>query len=196
MIISKLLTQKITSYLISVNLISSDLRKAYDYCITYVLDMFIFYISIISISILFHRGFVAFLFVTLFIISKALSGGAHAPTQRICTFLSYSITLFCIYIIPYIPNYYTSIAYLIPYAIVILLTPIPNKTHIYSPTDIIKLKKLNTICIFIQLLLFILFFITNNTTYCITIELCAIITLINQLIGLIQYRKKDKNICI
>ena len=90
---SNALSKHITKKLSQRNIIDTQHCPIYEYCISYLLELIIFFFTLEIISIVLGRPMEGILFFLIVVPLRSLCGGFHATSRGKCTILSYSCYL-------------------------------------------------------------------------------------------------------
>lgn len=151
------LAQKLSSFFVLHDLISSDEQHIYTYCFEIILSSIFAWGSVICIAILANLIFPTILYMGGFFIFRSLAGGYHAKTHLNCYFLSlttYLLFLFVAKLSPVSGYWIVSIIFIvIATPTLFFLAPVDHKNNPFTDDKKWQLK------IKIRILLFIYLFI-------------------------------------
>lgn len=90
MYISHKLAKKITSFLLKNNSIMQEDYSACIYCIDYIIEIVLFFLSTLLISLFFRMPLLCLIYSTILLALRSTCGGYHAKTRTACSILSFS----------------------------------------------------------------------------------------------------------
>ena len=91
MILSKKISKKITDILVTNEIIESQKKDIYFYCLDFALDLILFNCSLLLIGGLLDFFLPSLVYIIILVPIRMLAGGAHAKSPYSCFLLSYSI---------------------------------------------------------------------------------------------------------
>ena len=193
------ISSKIVNFMVRNQIISSTKIDCYLYCYEFVSDLLIYNISIFILGCIIGQPFLAMLYIITITPTKMLAGGAHANSRKMCSFISYTITILIFLLSQLSVNIdytYLIISFLFCMISIIILSPVgtPNKTF-----PLIRKKSLKKYCFYYSLFLLMLYLFLSYKRmyqYILLMTLCVIIITVNQYIG-IRVNKKygEKEAC-
>jgi len=195
MIISNLISKKITSVLKSNNYIESSYCTSYQYCLEYLFDILMFNSSILIIGAILHKFLMSALYLIIMIPIRKFAGGIHANSRKICSILSYftffsalgGAYIYChFYALSSIPVFLKCmllISYFITAFIIIHLSPIISSSEKLSKAKMQKHRHFTIISIIIISAVFIFLIISNQQNYYAIIYVCVIINTFSMLLS-------------
>lgn len=203
MIMSEIISNKITNALATNKMIDTKLTKVYQYSLEYLLDIIIYNLSILLLGWLLRCFLLSLLYLIVTTFLRKFSGGFHASTRLQCSILSYffyfitifSTRIFFNYTKWYSflfskPNVATSI-YLCAALLIVILSPVihPNKHMNYN--DKRRLKKNTALTILIISIFFYILLKNRLQIYCLLIIICMMVNIISLVTAKILYRRKS-----
>ena len=195
MICSDLLSNKIANFLYKNGLIQENHIIFYAYIYSWLIDQLFFFFSLLLISLLFHRVLPALIIYITISLLRMFSGGSHAPTKLLCSFISYFLffSIFFLYrIVPSELFNYSKIPLLIIIPFIVFLSPVDNPNKRMNINQKNRLKIFSAItCNILFLLTSILDFIGEHD-YCNIIILCVMITPVDLIIGFFLNKRASK----
>ena len=177
-------------------LINKEDIDIYVYCLDYILENILFTSTIILIGNFFHVLPVSILF-TLILILRRFTGGFHAPTQNLCTLLSFStfiITMLIIKLLVHSNINYSfafGVIYIIAGSVIFLIAPIENKNKRFSNSMKQSLQKKSRFYLGIISIFNCIFFGFHLKLYYTTTTICVMIIAINLLVAYKTYHRKE-----
>lgn len=149
------LAKKITTRFICSNIIKSDEREIYNYCVEVTVVFLINYLSLFVLAIVFKELLSTIIFILSFLAFRKICGGYHASSYFKCEIMSLSSYLLFIFIIKrFIKIFSVSTVLLLSGLIIImLLSPIEDKNKPFTKKQyiIFKLMSRGLACLFIIL---------------------------------------------
>lgn len=91
MILSKKISKKITDILVTNEIIESQKKDIYFYCLDFALDLILFNCSLLLIGGLLDFFLPSLVYIIILVPIRMLAGGAHAKSPYSCFLLSYSL---------------------------------------------------------------------------------------------------------
>ncbi len=186
MILSKKISKKITDILVTNEIIESQKKDIYFYCLDFALDLILFNCSLLLIGGLLDFFLPSLVYIIILVPIRMLAGGAHAKSPYSCFLLSYSIYFLTLFLsrLPYLimPGLYILLISLLT-VMIWVLAPVGNAHKHYTTAERTKIKKK---------LFFLLFFIYAFAVLMLSwkqqlnyhmILICLCIVLINQCIA-------------
>lgn len=203
MIISEILSNKITKVMEDNQIIKSELYPAYQFCFEYIFDIIIYNASIIIIGYLLHSFFLSLLYITIMTPLRKFSGGIHAPTKLLCSILSFSIYFSVIFLsnIDY-QNYFGNlrsfnysfvllVVYFISVLLIIIISPVVHPNKPIDNKNKTRLKSLLILTLAVISIFFLYFTKKGLQKYYLLIIMCIIIVLISLILGKRIYRRES-----
>ena len=181
------ISEFITDSMFSGRTTSEKTKKIYVYCFEQIISQILFIITILLFGIINDVFWVSVLFLICIVPLRIFGGGAHAPTQKLCFFFSYGISILVIAIIPYVYTCISKTQYMIVFIICGLLiwylSPVQhrNKPLSYSLSRKLHLKTTGFIVFLATLAVY--FFIKEYILYLVTEVLSVIIVCTSSIIG-------------
>ena len=104
MILSKKISKKITDILVTNEIIESQKKDIYFYCLDFALDLILFNCSLLLIGGLLDFFLPSLVYIIILVPILMLAGGAHAKSPYSCFLLSYSIYFLTLFLsrLPYL----------------------------------------------------------------------------------------------
>ena len=195
MVISEIASKRLTNTLVQHQKIDPHYFQEYKYCFEITIDFLLYHLILLGIGLLIDR----FLLTCIYIISltpvKLLSGGAHAHHQITCSLISFSMFMIFIFLAPILSlsTCHCILIYSIASSGIIILTPVDHPNKKFAPDKRKKMKILQLLYLTFLIILSVIFYFLDQLVYLNMISLCLTTIFINQLIGLIIYRKDLKN---
>jgi len=195
MVISNILSKKITDTLTVNEIIRPEHTEAYRFCMEYLFDVVIYNVSLIILGALLHRLPLTIIYLLVMTPMKKFAGGAHAPTRLSCSILSYTVYFVTLLFCDTISGRFTTpLTYPVAAALcialfclislfIILMAPVSHVNKPLSQSDSARLKKWCIRYTAIVSCFYALFIYFKATRFCNMILICWIIILLNQLIG-------------
>ena len=84
MILSKKISKKITDTLVTNEIIESQKKEIYFYCLDFALDLILFNCSLLLIGGLLNLFLPSFVYIVILVPVRMLAGGAHAKSPYSC----------------------------------------------------------------------------------------------------------------
>ena len=167
MILSKKISKKITDTLVTNEIIESQKKEIYFYCLDFALDLILFNCSLLLIGGLLDFFLPSLVYIIILVPVRMLAGGAHAKSPYSCFLLSYSIYFLTLFLsrLPYLimPGLYTLL--------------------ISTDAEITKIKKKLFFLLFFIYAFAVLMLSWKQSFYQHLILICLCIVLINQCIA-------------
>lgn len=197
MLVSTLVSAKIANNLNKMELIEEKEIEIYAYCLDYLLENIIFSSTLILIGIFFHAFPISILFLFIFIL-RSFTGGYHAPTQKLCTLLSYSCFMLTIFIVKLLEHihlislYSLIVLYILSSICIFLFAPVEHKNKQFSESMRQSLRQKSRLYLSIITIANCIFFCFNLKLYYTTTTICVMIIAINLLVAYKTYHKEEK----
>ena len=185
---SAYISKKITNNLEKNKLIDKEETEIYAYCLYYVLENIFFTNIIALIGSIFHALPISILF--LFIITlRRFTGGFHASTQNLCTFLSFGTFIIIMLITKLLIHSNTdyiltfTLIHVTSCIVIFLLAPVEHKNKQLSTDMKQLLQKKSRLYLSIITIANYIFFSLNLKLYYTTTTICVMIIAINLLVA-------------
>ena len=186
MILSKKISKKITDTLVTNEIIESQKKEIYFYCLDFALDLILFNCSLLLIGGLLNLFLPSFVYIVILVPVRMLAGGAHAKSPYSCFLLSYSIYFLTLFLsrLPYLimPGLYTLLISMLT-VMIWVLAPVGNAHKHYTDAEITKIKKKIFFLLFFIYAFAVLMLSWEQQIYYHIILICMCIVLINQCIA-------------
>ena len=186
MILSKKISKKITDTLVTNEIIESQKKEIYFYCLDFALDLILFNCSLLLIGGLLNLFLPSFVYIVILVPVRMLAGGAHAKSPYSCFLLSYSIYFLTLFLsrLPYLimPGLYTLLISMLT-VMILVLAPVGNAHKHYTDAEIKKIKKKIFFLLFFIYAFAVLMLSWEQQIYYHIILICMCIVLINQCIA-------------
>lgn len=180
----------ITDSMYESGILDDKKRNIYKYCLEQLMSQVLFVMTIIFFGIIYREPVVSAIYLISAMTLRTFGGGAHAPSKKLCFFLSYGISFITVMLSPLlselIPIIPCAIVYIICSITIWYLSPISHKNKPLSDSKKIRLHhKCGISFIFITAFV-LLCLIINHKKNLVTITLSVIIVCISSIIGYIQ----------
>lgn len=187
MILSKKISKKITDILVTNEIIESQKKDIYFYCLDFALDLILFNCSLLLIGGLLDFFLPSLVYIIILVPILMLAGGAHAKSPYSCFLLSYSIYFLTLFLsrLPYLimPGLYILLISLLT-LIIWGLAPVETTYKHYTTDERTKIKKILFFLLFFIYAFAVLMLSWKQSFYQHLILICLCIVLINQCIAL------------
>lgn len=168
-------------------IIESQKKEIYFYCLDFTLDLILFNCSLLLIGGLLNLFLPSFVYIVILVPVRMLAGGAHAKSPYSCFLLSYSIYFLTLFLsrLPYLimPGLYILLISLLT-LIIWGLAPVENAHKHYTAAERTKIKKILFFLLFFIYAFAVLMLSWKQQLYYHMILICMCIVLINQCIAL------------
>ena len=186
MILSKKISKKITDTLVTNEIIESQKKEIYFYCLDFALDLILFNCSLLLIGGLLDFFLPSLVYIIILVPVRMLAGGAHAKSPYSCFLLSYSIYFLTLFLsrLPYLimPGLYTLLISMLT-VMIWVLAPVGNAHKNYTTAEKTKIKKILFFLLFFIYAFAVLMLSWKQSFYQHLILICLCIVLINQSIA-------------
>lgn len=127
------LAKKMTQHYIKNGSISEDEKEKYDYCFEVFLATIVNLVAIILIACISATYLSSLIFIIIFLIMRALSGGYHADTHFRCFLILIFIHIALVIMLEYITKFLIiSIVFdAISFILFLLIAPVDNKNNVF-----------------------------------------------------------------
>ena len=187
MILSKKISKKITDTLVTNEIIESQKKDIYFYCLDFALDLILFNCSLLLIGGLLDLFLPSLVYIVIMVPIRMLAGGAHAKSPYSCFLLSYSVYFLALFLsqLPYLimPGLYILLISLLT-VMIWGLAPVENAHKHYTYAERTKIKKKLIFLLFFIYAFAVLMLSWKQQLYYHIILICMCIVLINQCIAL------------
>lgn len=188
MFLSNALSKQITKKLFQNNLIPTQEYAIYEYCISYLLELIIFFFTLETISIILKRPMEGILFFLIVIPLRSLCGGFHASSRGKCTILSYSCYLSTHYfseILSDTKTFYWVILFIFTILFLLFSPSVIHKTRQFHNRQKKKNRYLRCLFLLLICILFALTYYMRQIYYFHTTVICVIIVAVNMFVAMI-----------
>ena len=192
MIISNIISNKISERLNRIGVIDTKHYEAYRFSIELTLDFILYHGIILLIGIVLGRWQLSLIYISTLSIVKMFAGGAHARSQLMCSIISFTVFFLCLFMGPSInlPGLICVIFELLLSAGIIFLAPVEHPNKRFSKNRKNKIRKILLIYLAAIHIISTILYFTDLLPLVNMIVLCLLIVLLNQVIGLYLYRKE------
>ena len=192
MFLSEKISRKLSEYLFHLGLITESQVSYYTYIYCWGIDYLLYFLSMILIGILMKKTIPSIVFCLTVSSFRFTSGGTHASTRNICSFISYLFFVVVMIIFPFFPSElfsFSKLLILFLLALVIFLAPIDNPKKRFSQKQKKRLKVFTIIVCILVYATLVLFNYFQKYDYCNIIILCVIFLLLDLLVGYIRNKR-------
>ncbi|MCR4717458.1 MAG: accessory gene regulator B family protein [Lachnospiraceae bacterium] len=203
MVISAFISKKITSELHNLNIIKSCEYEPYTYCFEYLLDIAIYNISLLSLGFILKDIVATIIYILVMNSLKITAGGVHANKRITCSILSYAVFFLSIALSKHIYFRYIDLStnlqttficsYIIVTGAILIIAPVLHPNQAINKENIAKLKFYCFVNLTIITVLFFTLIKNNQPRLYSLVFVCVIMILINQVLGIVIYKKRYKN---
>lgn len=196
MLLSQIISEKITVVLIKNEILEPSKKDIYCYCFDFALDLIMFNLSILLIGAL--RGFLfpSLVYIMTLVPIRMLAGGAHTRSRYSCFFLSYLIYFIILYL-SQIPFQIKPMIYFAIISVIIifiwLLAPVETENKHFSKSERKRIKKYLLILLLVIYAFAILMLSWKQQIYHKLILICLCTVFINQCIALYKNHRGESN---
>lgn len=191
-----LVTDSITSYLVSNNAAKEEDRDVYKYGLAVLLYNIFLVVFIVLLSFFLHNVIETIVFLITLIVMRKYTGGHHANTRLKCF-----VTSLTVYSLAAIADYLQSmwfvnvtivISLAISCVLMLLFAPICGEQIQWSSSRKNYMKKCNRICLVVFLAIILVMNCLKFKTYAIYISLAIIATSFSLVIEILRLREGKK----
>ena len=197
MSISKYLSRHLTDFFIRSGAIRPSDAVYYSYSFEFVLDMLLFSCLVVIIGLVARAVLFSILTLICILPLRMLAGGAHAPSRKLCSAISYFFVLACIFaakcydMLPEAildKHYILWVSYLPISLNIVGLAPVEHRNKRFSSRQKARLKRFCLRYSLVLLFIFSVSYLLGQYRICFLMVMTSAIVLSNQYIGMIQMR--------
>lgn len=197
MYISHKLAKKITSFLLKNNSIMQEDYSACLYCIDYIIEIVLFFLSTLLISLLFRMPLLCLIYSIILIALRSTCGGYHAKTRIACSILSFSF-FFLAFVLTRLYIYSSTYIMLSNMFLCFVIIFSQRRTHstsrVFSPTQHRKQLLLRRFFSLLLLLSFMIVYVLEFYSIAAMIVSCTNIAVANMMMRISSHRLTHKYI--
>lgn len=192
------LSRKLSYYVAKVLLENGAIRegdlKFYEYCYEFFFEQFLDTAIVLILGLLLHCFVTTLIFLSVFSFFRYCSGGIHAPTEKICSVISFCMYAFVLIVIPRcsFKNFKVwAILFAVSVLCIIVLAPVENDKKQFTKKQKKQLKYICYAGIFCLSLIFILFSALHFCLYYGTISVCMTVVAISVILAFLRKGKMN-----
>lgn len=185
---SNALSKHITKKLSQRNIIDTQHCPIYEYCISYLLELIIFFFTLEIISIVLGRPMEGILFFLIVVPLRSLCGGFHATSRGKCTILSYSCYLVAHFVSQMLINtetLYWVILFTLTVLFLLFAPSVIHKNRHFNSEQKKKNKHFRYLFLLLTCLIFAITYYSQQIYYFHMTVICVSIVVANMLIAMI-----------
>lgn len=180
----------ITDTIYKSGIIDIKTKNIYKYCLEQFMSQVLFVMTIFLFGIIYREPVVSIIYLISTMTLRTFGGGAHAPSKKICFFMSYGVSIIAIMLSPLLSEMIPMVLYTLIYIICSLtiwyMSPVPHRNKPLSDFKKTRLHHKCGISLILITSFVLLFLVMNHKKYLVTITLSVIIVCISSIIGYIQ----------
>lgn len=192
MFLCKKIGDEFAECMVDNGLIPLEDQESYSYCVEYALDLVVFNGSLLILGAMLHHFWISLIYLLSLVPLKMMAGGAHASSRKICSLLSYGVFFIVLALsnIVVFNNYILNVILFSTLIGVVILTPVEHPNQSFSLAQKKRLRKFAMVYSFFLFALGMFMLKFFQLKYCVTIVLCVLVVLVNQIIGIMIYKNR------